>query len=186
MEINMKEFFYDILHLYDYDRYEYFEITPNALRMIFLFAWVGIIIALFGSFYSNNYLGRFVKKLIEAGADSSENAKTLRELGIDGTGPIRRSLRDGSVLRRTVEKVEPEQTGEGSEPKAELSDPDRYADRYYIPKEKQAMAQKRFRVKGNGIGTVFLCVGISTVALLLLLIYGPWLFGILDSFMASF
>jgi hypothetical protein len=172
----MKDFFYELFHLYDYETYETFSFTQNTLRMVFLFAWAGIILALIGSFYSNHYLGGFVKKLIDAGADSPENAKTLHELDIKLKWPLSHSLREGSVLRKSVKAVKT--SGDDPEKKqAEMS--------YYIPEDAQITAQKRFRTTGNGVGSLVICIVGSTVALLLLLIYGPWLFGLVDSLIAS-
>ena len=174
----MSEFFYELLHLYDYQDYQSFSFSPNTLRMVCFFAWIGIIFALIGSFYSNFYLGSFVKKLIEAGADSSENAKSLTELGIEHSPMLTRSLREGSVLRRTVLVAEFDNNA------IDLSDKNSMAEKYYIPKENQNMAEKRFRVRGNGIISLILSIILITIILLLLLIYGPWLLGIADGLLA--
>ena len=146
--------------------------------MVCFFAWIGIIFALIGSVYSNFYLGSFVKTLIEAGADSSENAKSLTELGIEHSPMLTRSLREGSVLRRTVLLAEFDNNA------IDLSDKNSMAEKDYIPKENQDMAEKRFRVRGNGIISLILSIILITIILLLLLIYGPWLLGIADGLLA--
>ncbi len=173
----MKELLTEILNLYEYDSYITFTFSPNTLRIIFIFVWIGIILAMLGSFYSNYYLGSFILKLTEAGADCAENAKTLEELGAGRSFMLTRSLREGSVLRKTV------LTAPAAE--VDLSNKQSSMCRYYIPKEKQETAKKRFRVRGNGVVSLLIWIGVITVVLLLLLVYGPWLFGIIDSFLAS-
>lgn len=174
----MSEFFYELLHLYDYQEYQSFNFSPNTLRVVCIFAWIGIIIALIGSFYSNYYLGSFVKKLIESGADSSENAKSLSELGIENRPLLARSLREGSVLRKTVLVAEVDKNA------IDLSDKNSMAEKYYIPTEAQPTAEKRFRVRGNGVVSLILSIFLITLILLLLLIFGPWLLGIADGLLA--
>ena len=175
----MSEFFYNLLHLYDSETYQTFEFTPNTLRIIFIFAWIGIIMALVGSFYSNFYLGSFVNKLVDKNADSPENAKSLADLGIENKPMLSRSLREGSVLRKTV------QVAEFDSSKADIGDKNSTAEKYYIPKDKQIMAQKRFRTKGNGVMSLVISVIVITAVLMLALIFGPWLFGIADGMLAA-
>ena len=118
-----------------------------------------------------------MKKLVDSGADSEESARSLSELGVERKWMLARSLREGSVLRRMVKVAVPSEV--------DLSVADSTRERYYIPTEDQTTAQKRFRVKGNGVGSLLICIAGLTLALLLFLVYGPWLFGILDSFIAS-
>lgn len=175
----MSEFFYNLLHLYDSETYQTFTFTPNTLRIIFIFAWIGIIMALIGSFYSNYYLGSFVDKLIGAGASSPESAKSLSELGIENRPMLARSLREGSVLRKTIQVAEFDKTN------ISIGDRASMAEKYYIPEDKQVTAQKRFRTKGNGVISLVISVIVITAVLLLALIFGPWLFGIADGMLAA-
>lgn len=170
----MYEFFYELLHLYDYTEYQSFSFSPNTLRIVFIFAWIGMICAIIGSFYSNFYLGSFVKKLIDAGADSPENARSLYDLGIENKAMLERSLREGSVLRKTVCVAEIDTNG------INMADKNSTAQKYYIPQESQERATKRFNVKGNGIISLIISILALTVILILLLIFGPWILGIAD------
>ena len=175
----MSEFFYNLLHLYDSETYQTFEFTPNTLRIIFIFAWIGIIMALIGSFYSNHYLGGFVEKLVRAGADSPENAKSLAQLKLENKAMLSRSLREGSVLRKYVQVAKIDSSN------IDISNKDSMAEKYFIESEKQVIAQKRFRSKGNGIVTLVASAIIITLVLFLALIFGPWLFGIADGMLAA-
>ena len=175
----MSNFFYELLHLYDSEQYQSFNFTPNTLRIIFLFAWIGIIIALIGSFYSNYYLGSFVKKLILRGADSEETALSLYELGIENQPMLTRSLREGSVLRKTVKAVSPDKA------RSDISDVSSMAAKYYIEADMHTYAQKRFKVEGNGIISLIISIIAITIVLLILLIFGPWILGIADGLLAA-
>lgn len=174
----MYEFFYELTHLYDNAEYQSFNFSPNTLRIVFIFAWIGMICALIGSFYSNYCLGTFVQKLIHQGADSPENAKTLYELGIENRPLLVRSLREGSVLRKTVQVTEIDTNA------INMSDKNSAAQRYYIPAEKQELAKKRYKVKGNGITSLILSIIVITLILMVLLIFGPWILGIADGLLA--
>ena len=175
----MSDFFYELLHLYDSEQYQSFNFSPNTLRIVFIFAWVGIIIALIGSFYSNYYLGSFVKKLISHGADSPENALSLYELNIENQPLLTRSLREGSVLRRAVKSVAPDKDN------INMGDVSSMAEKYYIDADMQEYAQKRFKVEGNGILPLIISIVGITVVLVLLLVFGPWILGIADGLLAA-
>ena len=175
----MSEFIYELLHLYDYQDYQSFEFSPNTFRLVIFFAWIGMIFAIIGSFYSNYYLGRFVNRLIESGADSPENAKSLYELGIDNQPLLERSLREGSVLRRTVLVADIDKDT------INMADKNSASNKYYIPTEAQPTAQRRFKTKGNGIVSLVLSIVAITLILLLMLVFGPWLLGIADGLLAA-
>ena len=174
----MYDFFYELTHLYDNVEYQSFNFSPNTLRIIILFGWIGMILALIGSFYSNFYLGSFVKRLIDAGADSPENAKTLYEIGIENKPLLERSLREGSVLRKTVCVANIDNNG------INMSDVNSAAEKYYIPAEAQDMAKRRFKVKGNGVVSLIISIIAISIILLLLLIFGPWILGIADGLLS--
>ena len=167
----MSEFFYNLLHLYDADVYQTLNFTPNDFRVICLFIWIGAIAAMIGSYYSNHYLGGFVDRLVEKGANSSENALTIEEAGCKAGRLLCYSLREGSVLRRNLSVAESDSGGTSTD----VSDM-----KFYIPDEKREMVLKRFRTKGNGAGELVLSLAVLCILLLLMMIFGPWLLGFVD------
>ena len=189
----MSQFFYDVLHLYDNDSYEALAFTPNSMRVMISFIWIGVVIAFIGSYYSNNYLGKFVQKLISSGANSPENALTLEQIGSHKNPIIAFSLREGSVLRKTVlvaqnEKAEESEEEIESEKSKKIKKSEKENVRtlsFYIPEDKQDKAKNRYRTKGNGIISLIISIAFSFIILMLLLIFGPWLLGFVDGILNS-
>ncbi len=181
----MADFFYNLFHLYDAEEYQALSFTPNTLRIVFLFIWIGIIAAMIGSFYSNYYLGTFVKKLIDAGASNTESAKTLDELGLSGHFMLKFSLREGSVLRKTVLVANSDNNTDDMTKNVKNKENINEL-QFYIPEEAQPKAQNRFRVKGNTIGSLIFSIVIITLILILLLIFGPWLLHFVDNAIAMY
>lgn len=167
----MSEFFYNLVHLYDEDQYQALNFTPNTFRIICLFIWIGAIAAMIGSYYSNHYLGTFIDKLIERGADCEGNALTIEGAGCKAGKMLLYSLREGSVLRRFVSVANVGDVGDFS---------DISSLKFYIPDDKRDIVQKRFRTKGNSLRELILSAVLLTVVLLLMLIFGPWLLGFVD------
>lgn len=207
----MSEFFSEIYHIYDDTIYQTLNFDPDTLRLVIIFVWIGAVIAFVGSFYANHYLGGFVQRLIGSGANSPESAKTLAQLGINKLSLLAFSLREGSVLRRTVMSknvldsenapnisqnlTDMETNDNDSGNKAEKAENTRKAKKqkediaslaFYIPSERQEYAQNRYRRKGNGVLALTLSIAVITLVCFLLAVFGPWLMQILDELLTNF
>lgn len=199
----MFDFFTELWSLYDGETYQVLSFTPDTLRTVFIFLWLGAVIAFIFSYYSNNYLGKFVQKLISVGAKSPESAKTLAELSLANASPLAYSLREESVLRRTVkcvkaaERVRLSEQGDNCDNMSNVAEVPNISSKkkakeriddlaFYIPEAEQSAAQRRYRVKGNGILALIVSIAASTVILFLLLVFGPWLMQIVDSALSAF
>lgn len=168
----MFDSFDQLWSLYDGVVYDKLPFSPSQLQIVTVFVWIGVVLAFFISFYNNYYLGGFVERLCREGAETEESALTLAEAGYAEKKLLQSSLRDGSVLRRTVQVAK--EAGDGG------------AERYFVPREAQATAQKRYRVRGNG--PIALIVGIlaTSVIAYLFLIFGPWIMQSFDQLLSSF
>ena len=91
-------------------------------------------------------LGKFVRKLLDAGADSPENAKSLSDLQIRESGSLRTALKGkgplGAVVRSTGEDVP----------------------RYYIPEDQSQLARSKFRKEKLSLPLVLLCLLLLALA----------------------
>lgn len=173
-----RSIFYDILHLYDEDSYVTLPFTPFTLRLIIIFVWIGAMLACIGSFYSDYYLGGFVRKMIERGAHSPESAVGYESLGYRRISFLLYSLRDESYLRRSVlsadESTKMSKNGNIIKKMA-------YEKSFYIPQDKVEFVKKRFRRSKSAVWMLILVL-ISIVLLFgVCYIYGPYFMSILDS-----
>ena len=65
---------------------------------------IGANLAVLLGYYSKNYIGAFVRKLLSSGI-GEENAKTIYEIGFERHFIIKCMLRDSSSLRNTVSVI---------------------------------------------------------------------------------
>lgn len=182
-----------------------FEKTPLfSLRLTVLGIFVGAIIACGIMAYNKQVIGNAIRKLIEQGANSPENAQTLKELGYNKNFLMRNAFRSSVTLRKTVKCVaeeefylEQKQRREEHEKKQAEGEKlpkfkeieyltDINTDRFYIPEESKIHAGMKFNKKGSGwlasiLGMVILCVIFFAVLLVL-----PLIFGAIDEFLGTF
>lgn len=133
--------------------YEYKGLDLNMILLSFV---VGIVIASIAMIYHQMFLGGIVRKILENGAHSPENALTLEQLNINSKNIfVKFALRDNSTFRKIVIKTE--------------------ENKYYIPEERRIREEIRFRKKGNGFSGVILALIVFILAAFVLLTVIPWL-----------
>ena len=88
---------------------------------------IGVYIAIIIIFINKKTIGRLVKKLLSASADSEENAVSLKELGLEKKPSLRYALRPSSTLSNIIKRTEDE--------------------RYYIPEDKSYRAESLYTQK---------------------------------------
>ncbi len=160
------------------------------LRAIFALA-AGIVIASLWSVYNKRYLGSLVRKLLSEGASSPETAKNLYEIGFDDKLGVRFALRRGhtysgcivcveeeeylSEMQRKKEEFEAVHAGEKKKPKFKYPPfkPDLDVMRYYIPEDKQFVAETRFSAKGANITGIFIVLILLAIILIAATILVP-------------
>lgn len=145
--------------------------------------WVVFLGVCFGAFYAyyhRRLLGDILRTFISAGADSSENAKTLSEIGY-GTG-IKRAfagfaLRQGSVLRKSVYAVFEEKKPVKKNPDELFAKGEKLPceQRYYIPEDKRITAEIRYDGKGTTASTLIFTVAVFFVAAIVAVSLLPWI-----------
>lgn len=167
------------IHFYDNGEFDALDFNMGTFRLVLLFIWIGAVFALLAMYYNNHYLGGFVQKLIESGATSKQEAKTLAELGLEDKFMLKYSLRAGSVLRKVVYATDKS----GADANGESTSVEGLS--FYIPDEQKEKAQKRYRKKGNGLGALIASILITGIVMFLALIYSPLLLQFLDGLAVS-
>lgn len=127
------------------------------LDTILIAAFVGVSLASIYAFYLKSATSRFVKAMLEAGANSPETAKTPEELGYGKNAIIKTSLKPDAALRKALSESE-ERPGA-----------------YYIPPESAELTERRFSDKG----ATFWHVLMSIALFLVLFLICSWLIPIL-------
>ena len=186
--------FYELLNHFkeqyftiEFGAYENFSVGTGAssvARNLILAVIIGTIIATGMAVYTRSVLGGFVRALLKSGADSTENAKKLSELGFFRSAAIRYELSRGVTLRKVIRCTQEEAflaeeaakvealDGEGKKSQnpytAKRFRPDFLTAQYYIPEDLRIRAELRFEKKGSGWGLfVLIAVVIVIVAALL-------------------
>lgn len=173
-----------------FDKMSFGSDTAVLIFRIFLAVIAGFLIAVLMTMYQKRYLGGLVRKLIEVGSNSPENAKTLYEIGYDDKLGVRFSLRYGYTYSKFVVCVEDEEnrqeyeagakrfeeahTGEKKPPKykGEIKKADYDTARFYVPEEIADTAAVKFSAGGaNWLGVFIVllvlacCVGLAVIFL---------------------
>ena len=92
------------------DRYSYISFdgsTGTTLFSIMLGLCLGMMVASYFLLYQRNRIGRFVRRILKAGAKTPGTAKSLEELGLEKDAAVKHALRTPSVLRKLVHIVTP-------------------------------------------------------------------------------
>lgn len=118
----------------------------------------GLAIAAIIAFFVSATARRVVKAILTAGALSPETAKSAAELGL--TGPlVRRALKEGSSLRKTVKRSV-------------------WNEGFFIPEEDAGRAEVRYVKKNNPIawiaGIALIVAATEAVVLILPLVLGSF------------
>ena len=87
-----------------YENIEYVETATTLLMLVGGLA-LGIFVASCIIVFQKRVLGRFIRSLLQSGAKDKESAKTLSELGLGGSGFVKRELSRDSVSRKLVSIV---------------------------------------------------------------------------------
>lgn len=175
-----------------------FENSTISLTLIIWGLYAGILIGGIASVYNKWYLGSVVRALLTAECLSPDAGKTLSELGHPAWG-VKRALRDGTALRKSVSIANPEEcllppdnkrtsvirrffTGSAQpNPKLNLT-----SARLYVPEEKKFHAEVRYEKKGSA--PIWLLIGgiILLVIAVLATFFIPELLQMIDNAITMF
>ncbi len=128
------------------------KVTSFAVPIFIGVLTAGAIFCFIGGRYSG-----FVRALLDARAESAETAKTLAQLGVKSTSALLRGLRDGSSLRKSVEKA----IGKNGE------------SLYYIPPAQMNRAASLFVKKRSSLGVILLSVALLIAVLFAVIFLVP-------------
>ena len=117
----------------------------NVQRILWLLL-TGVVVASIIALVMRRLLGSFVRKLLDSGADSPENAKTLPELGVRETGYLRSCLKGRGPLSTVVSATD-------ARPAA-----------YYIPEQNRKHANSKFRKDPFSVPLIILCAVLLAAA----------------------
>lgn len=175
-----------------------FENPTLSLTLIIWGLYAGILIGGIASVYNKWYLGSVVRALLATECLSPEAGKTLSELGCPTWG-IKRALRDGTALRKSVFIANPEEclllpdnkrtstirrffTGSAQpNPKLNLT-----LARLYVPEEKKFHAEVRYEKKGSAPIWLLIGGGIFLVIAVLATFFIPELLQMIDNAITIF
>lgn len=90
-----------------YENLEYVE-TATTLLMLVGALSIGIFVASCIIVFQKKVLGRFIRRLLAAGAKDKESARSLADLGLDKSGFIKHELSHATVSRKLVSVVDKE------------------------------------------------------------------------------
>lgn len=88
-----------------YENLEYVE-TATTLLMLVGALSIGIFVASCIIVFQKKVLGRFIRRLLAAGAKDKESARSLADLGLDKSGFIKHELSHATVSRKLVSVVD--------------------------------------------------------------------------------
>ena len=74
-----------------------------TFKLVLWAIWAGLIIGIAVSYYTKDYLGRLIRRLLKNEALSKEKAMSFEELGYKQTFPLRIHIKDGGTLRRYID-----------------------------------------------------------------------------------
>ncbi len=155
-----------------------------SLYLIVLGICVGLIIGIIVSYRTRIAAHRLTKALITAGCNTPETAATIDSLDVRSRGQMKRMLKQGKLLRRTVlcanEDEMPQKEpgklkkfwfekflGQEIPKKTDLS-----TARFYIPEENRIAAEVRYSREGMSpvalVITIVVIVGVAVAALLVI------------------
>lgn len=176
-------------------KYENLNMGSNSLlhlRTILVGFFVGIVLACFGAMFNKRVLGDLVRKLIETESLSSDNAKSLEELGYNKNFFIRYGVKKSVSLRRVVKCVEEEEFYQNAEEAPEtknLKKSHKTSDKFfkvdcdkhhfYIPNELEYTASAKFDKKNSSLLSTVIFLIIMFILMIIAFIAIP---AILDMF----
>ncbi len=132
----------------------------SGINLIIWSMYIGILLSTFYSYYQKRIIGGFVTHLLKEGANTPDNAKTLKDLGYLRHAAIRRELSKPAPLRKVVWEADDEHK-EGEDGViycARETALDLNTGRFYIPEEKRIEAELRYETKGNDLFAVIMSV----------------------------
>ncbi|MEA4832237.1 hypothetical protein SDC9_99757 [bioreactor metagenome] len=156
---------------------------------VYLYAvFAGVVIAALYAYYNKRILGKFVRKLLDDGCDRVSKAKTLDELGFKKSGLIKFVLRPNSSLSNVVISADMN-TGDSAQPRkyGELKPARNFAtERFYIPSDFQAKAERTYDSQGTTILSVVLTAIVFYIVLVLCYFIVPLVVDFSGSMVKSF
>ncbi len=167
----------------------------QSFKLVLFAVWLGIIIGISYSYYTKDYLGRLVRRLLKNEALSPEKAMTLKKLGYKHTFPLSIHLKKGGILSRYVSTANGNEAISVKEKNKKfkkirslfgISDVTEKYDfsslRFYIPEEKKYKADVRFEKKGSNPAWFLTWTIVITALAVLVYFLVPELVTMLDNF----
>ena len=180
-------------------QYEHIHLGSSTIVSMQSIVWglfIGVIIAAAIVCYDKNRLGAFVREITRQQALWPDKAKTLYELGFEGNGAVKQSLRSHNHLGRIVRCVERDryeaevEAARAAYIEEHGSDKDFSMppyrinfeeDHFYIPDEEHYRAEVRYDNKGSGWRAFLLVLLVAIVSVALLLFLLPDMLQMVDN-----
>lgn len=121
-----------------------------TLEIVVWSLFIGICAGIFGTLVVKKTVGGLVKQLIDGGADSPDNARTMAEVGCRSGLLLLHALRDGSTLRRLVNCT--------GDPDARHRRAELAGLKWYIAGENRVKAQELYEARGGSVFVALIAV----------------------------
>lgn len=165
--------------------------TNTTTDVLMWSIFIGVILATVAMFCHKYFLGSFIEKMVKAGAESPETAKSLEELSCKNNFMVKLAISDGKPLRKVLGFCVDGETVEdpftplprrkwGKLGKKDLTRKDLSGVKFYILPDKKHQATTRFDTKGSSPVSLIISLVLITVLFFLLKDFLPDLIKLLE------
>ena len=150
----------------------------STLELIAVSVFIAATASTVFTYINKNIIGKIVRALIAAGADSPESALTLAELGLKKNPFIRLALKGKNGLRKLVNEADDRIVNlpDGSSYYERDSKLDLSNARFYIREENRIRAELRYSTKGSDIFMLIISIIVYFGLAWLIIILVPMIF----------
>ncbi|MDD4772746.1 MAG: hypothetical protein PHZ09_03985 [Eubacteriales bacterium] len=157
-----------------------------TLEIIVWSMFLGIIVGAFVVLYNKNVLGAFIRKLLQTGANTPENAKTLQETGFSKNVFVKFSLMKKGTYRKIIhasalngaaEIADNESGHRTRKVRTKLSEL-----KFYIPDEMTGRADSIYNDNGTSLLIVLITIAMFLAVAILSFTVVPGLIQMLQNF----
>lgn len=158
-----------------------FNYQGMTLEIVIWSLFIGIIIGAFAIWYSRRLLGVLVRALLASNANTSDSAKSFKELGIKSTLAYKIALRKNSMYRKIVHIADNGIIETADKAKSNINNM-----KFYIPEEVNFRADSMYNPKGATLLGAFVAIFAFFIMALLAFIVIPDLIDMVQSLISQF
>jgi len=159
----------------------------STIQVIAVAVFIGATLASIGVYFNKIVIGKAVRAIVAAGADSPESAKTLEDLGLSRSFFVRNALKSRSVLRKYVYEADDRIIAlpDGSSYFERDGAIDLTSARFYISEENRVRAEVRYAGKGSDLFVLILSIVVYFGVAWAIVVVFPLLINFWNSFVTG-